>query len=170
MIEVRRATPADGTAVGEIHAASWAAAYAPFFTEAFSAGQIQSRRTRWHDRLLNPQGTVLLALVDTHPAAMTWLNESETRPGVAEILSFYAHPNAWGTGAAPTLMTQTLQTLRSQGFPKAHLWTLQATPQSRRFYTRSGFTETGRTQSRDFGDGNPLAQVEYERQLVAQGV
>ena len=163
MIEVRRATPADATSVGEIHAASWAAAYAPFFTEDFATPQIHSRLTRWHDRLLNPRGTVLLALADTHPAAMTWLNESETRSGVAEILSFYAHPRAWGTGAAPALMTETLQTLRTQGFPTVHLWTLQATPQSRRFYEKSGFTETGNTQTRDFGDGNPLLQVEYER-------
>ncbi len=33
-----------------------------FFTEDFATPQIQSRLTRWHDRLLNPQGTVLLAL------------------------------------------------------------------------------------------------------------
>ncbi|GAA1525571.1 GNAT family N-acetyltransferase [Kribbella lupini] len=163
MIDARRATAADGTAVGEIHAASWAAAYAPFFTEDFATPQIQSRLTRWHDRLSSGEGTVLLALVDTLPAAMTWLNESETRPGVAEILSFYAHPRAWGTGAAPALMTETLETLRTQGFSTVHLWTLQATPQSRRFYEKSGFTETGNTQSRDFGDGKPLQQVEYER-------
>jgi RimJ/RimL family protein N-acetyltransferase len=43
-----------------------------------------------------------------------------------------------------------------------HLWTLRDTPQSRRFYTKCGFTETGATTTRDFGDGNPLAQVEYE--------
>jgi GNAT superfamily N-acetyltransferase len=163
MIEVRQATADDGTAVGEIHAASWAAAYAPFFDEDFSAAQIQSRLTRWHDRLTTPEGTVLLALVDHRPLAMAWLTESETRPGVAEILSFYAHPDGWGTGVAAALMTATLQTLHIQGFSKVHLWTLRDTPQSRRFYTKSGFTETGATQPRDFGNGTPLQQVEYER-------
>ncbi|MEV6285791.1 GNAT family N-acetyltransferase [Kribbella sp. NPDC051770] len=159
MIEVREATPADATAVGEIHAASWAAAYAPFFDPAFATAQIKSRRTRWHDRLINPDGTILIALLDGRPLAMAWLEESE-------ILSFYAHPDGWGTGLAAALMTGTLETLRTQGFDRVHLWTLRDTPQSRRFYTKSGFTETGRTQPRDFGNGTPLEQVEYERSLL----
>lgn len=62
-------------------------------------------------------------------------------------------------------MTATLQRLRSDGYDRVHLWTLRDTPQSRRFYIKCGFTETGATQDRDFGDGNPLPQVEYERLL-----
>ena len=60
-------------------------------------------------------------------------------------------------------MTETLGALRSTGFSRVHLWTLRDTPQSRRFYTKSGFTETGATRPRDFGDGAPLPQVEYDR-------
>jgi GNAT superfamily N-acetyltransferase len=163
MIEVRRAAAGDGDAIGSIHAAAWAAAYAPFFDDDFSAAQIQSRLTRWHDRLITPEGTVLLALVDHRPLAMAWLTESETRPGIAEILSFYAHPDGWGTGVAAALMKETLQVLHDDGFRQVHLWTLRDTPQSRRFYTKSGFTETGKTQPRDFGNGTPLQQLEYER-------
>jgi hypothetical protein len=60
-------------------------------------------------------------------------------------------------------MTATLQRLAADGYDGVHLWTLRDTPQSRRFYTKCGFTETGATQDRDFGDGTPLPQVEYER-------
>jgi GNAT superfamily N-acetyltransferase len=163
MIEVRRAQVGDGEAVGEIHAASWAAAYGPFFAEDFSAAQIQSRLTRWYDRISSGEGTVMLGLVDGRPLAMAWVMKSETRPGFAEILSFYGHPDGWGSGVAVALMDRTLQILRDQSFDHVHLWTLRDTSQSRRFYAKSGFAETGRTQIRDFGDGKPLAQVEYER-------
>jgi hypothetical protein len=44
-----------------------------------------------------------------------------------------------------------------------HLRTLRDTPQSRRFYTKCGFTESGNESTFDYGDGNPLPMVEYVR-------
>ncbi|MEW2581367.1 hypothetical protein [Streptomyces syringium] len=46
---------------------------------------------------------------------------------------------------------------------RVHLWTLRDTPQSRRFCNKYGFTECGTARTFDFGDGNPLDQVAYER-------
>ncbi|MFE0606430.1 GNAT family N-acetyltransferase [Streptomyces sp. NPDC058892] len=65
---------------------------------------------------------------------------------------------AGADGRAPTL-----RHLRDDGCTRAHLWTLRDTPQSRRFYIKCGFAETGADRPYDFGDGNPLTQVEYER-------
>jgi GNAT superfamily N-acetyltransferase len=163
VIEVRRAKPDDGAALGEIHAASWAAAYAPFFDAEFAERGIQDRRTRWHARIADEAGTLLLATLDGRPLALSYSVPSASRPGLAEIYSFYGHPDGWGSGVAATLMTGTLQTMRDNGFTGAHLWTLRDTPQSRRFYLKCGFTESGATCTRDFGDGNPLAQIEYEQ-------
>ncbi|MEV6399103.1 GNAT family N-acetyltransferase [Streptomyces sp. NPDC051907] len=163
MIEIRRAGPDDGDALGEIHAAAWEAAYAPFFKPEFAARAVQSRRTRWHQRIAEGTATNLLAVVDGRPLALSAYAPSPTRPGLAEIYSFYAHPDGWGSGVAAALMTETLLRLRDDGFTRVHLWTLRDTPQSRRFYAKCGFTETGATRTHDFGDGNPLGQVEYER-------
>jgi L-amino acid N-acyltransferase YncA len=162
MIEVRRATVADGDGIGAVHAASWEAAYAPFFDQEFAAGEIASRLTRWHERVTDPDGLILVARVDGRVLAFSWSGPSSSRPGFAEIHSFYGHPDGWGTGVAGALMTETLRWLRADGFEGAHLWTLRDTAQSRRFYTKSGFQETGNTTTRDFGDGKALAQVEYE--------
>jgi GNAT superfamily N-acetyltransferase len=161
-ISTRLATSADGAAVGEIHAASWGAAYAPLFPEVVAREGIESRKVRWHRRLADDVGLVMLGFVGDRPLAMSWSVPSETRPGFAEIYSFYTHPDGWGSGVSAALMTSTLQRLRADRFDRVHLWTLRDTPQSRRFYLKSGFTETGATQTRDFGDGNPLPQVEYE--------
>jgi L-amino acid N-acyltransferase YncA len=162
MIEVRPATAADGAGVGVVHAASWEAAYSPFFDESFSAEQIESRLVRWHERVASPEGLVLVAVVDGRVLAFSWSVPSSSRPGFAEINSFYGHPDGWGTGVAAVLMSETLRQLQADGFDGVHLWTLRDTAQSRRFYTKSGFKGTGGTTTRDFGDGQPIAQVEYE--------
>ncbi|HVV24107.1 MAG TPA: GNAT family N-acetyltransferase [Pseudonocardiaceae bacterium] len=163
MIEVRHATPADGDALGEIHSASWAAAYASFFDPGFANDAIRARRTRWHERIAAGNGMLLLAAVDGRPLALSYSVPSGTRPGFAEIYSFYGHPDGWGTGVAGVLMSRTLLLLRGDGFADVHLWTLRDTPQSRRFYVKSGFVETGAVRTHDFGDGHPLDQVEYQR-------
>ncbi|MFF5706893.1 GNAT family N-acetyltransferase [Streptomyces sp. NPDC012794] len=164
MITVRAADPDDGEAVGEIHAAAWEAAYAPFFTPEFAAEGVRSRRTRWHARLAEDPRTLLLAEAGGRPLAMSWSCPSTTRPGLAEILSFYGHPDGWGSGVAAVLMEATLDRLRGDGFARAHLWTLRDTPRSRRFYAKWGFAGTGAARLLDFGDGHPLEQVEYERE------
>ncbi|MEV6417292.1 GNAT family N-acetyltransferase [Kribbella sp. NPDC051718] len=165
MIEVRRAAATDGEAVGIVHAASWEAAYAPFFDESFAVEQVEARLARWHDRVASPEGLVMVAAVDGRVLAFSWSVPSSSRAGFAEINSFYGHPDGWGTGVAAALMSETVRRLRADGFDGIHLWTLRDTPQSRRFYTKSGFIETGATTTRDFGDGEAIAQVEYELKL-----
>ncbi|GAA3688192.1 GNAT family N-acetyltransferase [Streptomyces iranensis] len=163
MFTVRRAGQYDGDVLGEIHAAAWEAAYAPFFAPEFAARAVQSRRTRWHKRLAQGAGTILLAEHDSRPLAMSAFGPSSARPGLAEILTFYSHPDSWGSGVAAALMTETLRHLRNDKFAQVHLWTLRDTPRSRHFYAKCGFTERGTARTHDFGDGTPLDQVEYER-------
>jgi len=160
MIEVRQAGPADGETIGVVHAASWQAAYAPFFDQEFAAAEVAARLNRWHQRVTDPAGLILLAEFDGRGLAFSWSLPSGRR---AEIYSFYAHPDGWGTGVAPALMAETLRRLEADGINQVHLWTLRDTPQSRRFYAKSGFIETGAATTRDFGDGQPLPQVEYQR-------
>ncbi|MFG2991397.1 GNAT family N-acetyltransferase [Streptomyces sp. NPDC048257] len=169
MFTVRRAGRHDGDVLGEIHAAAWEAAYAPFFDPEFAADGVRSRRTRWHERVgQGAAATILLAEHDGRPLALSAFGPSsaEDGPGLAEILSFYSHPDSWGSGIAAALMTETLQHLRDDGFARAHLWTLRDTPQSRRFYAKCGFTECAAARTYDFGDGKPLVQVAYERALT----
>jgi RimJ/RimL family protein N-acetyltransferase len=166
MIDVRVAQVEDADALGEIHAASWAAAYAPFFAPEFARRNIEDRRHgRWPKRLADGLGSVLLAEVDGRPRALSWYLPSATRAGLGEINGFYGHPDGWGSGVAAALMAETLLRLRAAGFRRVHLWTVRDTPQSRRFYAKCGFTESGATRRYDFGEGNALDQVEYEREL-----
>ncbi|WUH98979.1 GNAT family N-acetyltransferase [Spirillospora sp. NBC_00431] len=163
MIEVRAAGPEDGDALGEIHAVAWEASHARFFRPEFAARAVESRRTKWHERIAEGAGVILLAVRDGRPLALSFMRPSPTRPGLAEIFAFYCHPDGWGGGIAATLMDGTLRRLRDDGFTRVHLWTLRDTSQSRRFYAKCGFTESGAARSFDYGDGTTVAQVEYER-------
>ncbi|MBZ4319148.1 GNAT family N-acetyltransferase [Streptomyces huiliensis] len=163
MIDIRDAEPADGDALGEIHAAAWEAAYGQFYAPEFVASATQDRRTRWHARIAEGTGTLLLASLDGRPLALSFSLPSATRPGLAELYSFYGHPDSWGSGVAGALMTATLRRLRAGGHARVHLWTVRDTPRARRFYVKCGFAESGAVRDVDYGDGTPIAQVEYQR-------
>ncbi|MFG2750304.1 GNAT family N-acetyltransferase [Streptomyces xanthophaeus] len=88
MIEVRRAAPSDGDALGEIHAAAWEAVYAPFFAPEFAGPAVRSRRTRWHARLAEGEGTILLAERDGRPLAipdLAWVSPASAGEGNASL-------------------------------------------------------------------------------------
>ncbi|MEV7612547.1 GNAT family N-acetyltransferase [Streptomyces sp. NPDC089799] len=163
MITVRRAGAGDGDVLGGIHAAAWERVYAPLFDPEFAEREVRSRLTRWHERVERGTAEILVAELDGRPLALSSYAPSPARTGSAEILSFYNHPDGWGSGIAPALMTETLHRLRAAGFAEVHLWTLRDTPQSRRFYVKCGFAESGAARDLDFGDGNLLEQVEYAR-------
>ncbi|WEV28637.1 GNAT family N-acetyltransferase [Streptomyces sp. 71268] len=159
---VSPATPSDGDVIGRIHAASWRAAYADFFSPDFFTQALHRRRHRWQAVLAEqPENTCLLATAFGRPSAFSYFGPSSPQPGSVEIFGFYGHPDGWGTGVAQALMASTLTAIRERGARGIHLWTLRDTPRSRRFYARHGFTESGVVRDFDYGDGNPLPQVEY---------
>ncbi|MEV3981442.1 GNAT family N-acetyltransferase [Nonomuraea sp. NPDC049758] len=156
------ASPGDGETLGEIHAESWKAAYAGFFSPDFFDQAVRHRRGKWHDVLAETPAGLVLAALDGRRLAFAHFGPSPSRAGAAELRGFYGHPDGWGTGVAAALMTDTLRRIRDDGFTRVHLWTLRDTPRARRFYAKSGFTESGAARTHDYGDGNPVEQVEYE--------
>ena len=93
----------DGAALGEIHAAAWEAAYAPLFQPDFAARAVEGSRGRWHQRIAEGTGSILIAELDCRPLALSFCVASSTQPGLAEIYSFHGHPDGWGTGVARPL-------------------------------------------------------------------
>ncbi|MEU3163102.1 GNAT family N-acetyltransferase [Streptosporangium sp. NPDC006930] len=164
-LTIHPATAADADALGEIHADSWAVAYESFFGPEFFAEAVGRRRTKWGAVVASGQDTILLAALNGRPLAFSYFGNSPEHPGAAEIFGFYGHPDGWGSGIAAALMTATVERLRAEGFPRVHLWTLRDTPQSRRFYAKTGFAESGAERRHDFGDGNLIDEVEYELTL-----
>jgi RimJ/RimL family protein N-acetyltransferase len=163
VITIREAEPGDGDVLGEIHAISWGISHGPLCTPNVAAAGIQERYTKWEAILAEGEDTILLALLDDRPGAFARFGAASSRPGLAEIHTFFAHPDVWGRGLAAALLAATLARLREAGYDRVHLWTLRDSAQARRFYAKNGFGETGRRHDHDFGEGPPIVLVELER-------
>ncbi|NRQ38049.1 GNAT family N-acetyltransferase [Nonomuraea sp. NN258] len=162
-ITVRIAEPGDADVLGEIHALSWGVSHGPLCAPKVAAAGIEERRAKWHGILADGADDILLARLNERPGAFARFGASTSRPGLAEIHTFFAHPDVWGSGIAKALLTDVLDRVRDAGYDDVHLWTLRDSAQARRFYAKNGFTETGRTHDHTFEEGPPLALIELER-------
>ncbi len=165
---VRPAAPADADALGEVHAESWRVAYAGLFEETFLERAAQERRHAWSSLLLTPwlrQTILLIAVADDRVVAFLHGGPSQDQRNAQEVFGFYAHPHAWGTGAAGELMARGVKCLAGSGDPVVVLWTLCEAHRARGFYEKSGWSLTDEHQMRDFGDGLARQLVRYQRPL-----
>jgi RimJ/RimL family protein N-acetyltransferase len=182
---LREATESDAASIGDVHADAWQVAYRDLFEQHWLGRFVAKRRAQWESRLLAPdfaRTTLLLAVRNDKVAAFSYFGPhglAAEPPAVvplgrshasdAEIYGFYAHPTVWGTGVAATLMDGTLDRLAEAGYRRVRLWTLSGANRARRFYSRSGFEESGISRERDFGDGRPVLEVEYLRTVRPVG-
>ena len=172
-VTIRRATAADADGLGHVHADAWLAAYGDVFAVDFLHVAAERRRRAWPGHFANPSalGSLLLVAVEPvgdadRPAAFLNAGPNDERAGTQEVLAFYAHPDAWGTGAAAALMRRGLEHLAESGDREAVLWTLAGAGRARRFYEKHGWRLADGHRTRDFGDGRELPLVEYRHTLL----
>jgi GNAT superfamily N-acetyltransferase len=171
-VSVRRATLDDGDAIGAAHGAAWLAAYGHIFDATFLNAAAESRRVGWPramERLLGPPNLLLVGELDHRVVAFAHAAPLPDRPTTAEIRGFYSHPDAWGTGIAPLLMTRTCVAL-AEDFANVTLWTLRDAHRARRFYEKVGFCATGNIRSESLSDwttgtAHEAPTIEYARPL-----
>jgi GNAT superfamily N-acetyltransferase len=144
-VTVRRAVEGDGPAIGDAHAAAWLVGYEHAFKPVFLARAAESRRTGWPEaltRILIEPGFVLVAELDDEVVAFAHAGPAHDGRAIGEIYGFYAHPKAWGTTVAATLMAESCAELAGE-WHDVILWTLEAAGRARRFYEKVGFVATG---------------------------
>jgi GNAT superfamily N-acetyltransferase len=163
----------DGPAIGDAHGSAWDVAYTVVFDEAFVAGAAESRRAGWPpamERLLAPPNLLLVAELDGRVGVFAHAGPDDEVARRAEIKCFYGHPFAWGSGAAGVLMADVCARL-SRDYDAVMLWTMRDTPQSNRFYEKTGFSPTGVRQTGtvtnwETGEPRQAEQVQYAKVLV----
>jgi GNAT superfamily N-acetyltransferase len=161
---VREATIADAEAVGDVHATAWRTAYRDLFEPDLLTALVEQRRTQWASLMRTrefAQTTLLVAEHGQRVAAFAHFGPYPDSPVDGELYVLYAHPSVWGRGIAATLMDNTWDLLVAADYAQVRLWTLAGANRARRFYAGFGFTETGRTRERDYGDHRPVLEVEY---------
>jgi GNAT superfamily N-acetyltransferase len=160
-LHVREAVAADGDEIGEAHAAAWLAAYDHIFAADFLESAAESRRRGWPSvirHLLAPPNIVLVGVLAGRVVAFSHATPA-TAPDMAEINGFYCHPDAWGSGTAAALMTQT-EAVLADGCSAVFLWTLRDAARARRFYEKAGFHLTGNERDEQLTDWTTGIAVE----------
>lgn len=177
-VQVRAATPADAEGITDVQVASWRAGYAHVFPESllYADDFDSSRRAFWTGWRFAPGHRLAVAVEisddDGTERVLAFSNygpERERARGVTgrgELYAFYAHPDAWGTGAAPALMQFTEERLQAEGFQSAVLWVLDDNPRARRFYEKFGWSATGIEAEFDAYCEVEVPEVEYRKHFV----
>jgi GNAT superfamily N-acetyltransferase len=166
LTDVRRATVADAGAIGRAHAASWRVAYEQF-GEAFLATIVDDERIALWERVLREDDGVVFVAPATDPTGFIYIGASrddEAPPHVGEVMTFYARPEAWGTGVGQALMARAVDELRAMGFTEAMLWVLDTNPRARRFYEIAGWQLDGGTKHQSWRNAE-FDEVRYRISL-----
>ena len=171
---VRLAVVADGDAIGNAHASAWEAAYTHIFDASFLAAAAQGRRVGWSQsiaHILTPPNVLLVGEVDGTVYAFAHAVPAGDDSQLWEILGFYAHPDAWGTGLAALLMQRTCEALTDAGCDEVVLWTHRDAQQAHRFYEKAGFAPTGNARTAQLTDWGSAAavdcpEVEYGKRIA----
>jgi GNAT superfamily N-acetyltransferase len=168
---VREAAIGDATAVGEVHATALLTAYQDLLEQDLLTELAQQRRQLWTSLMGTPEfarTTLLVAERGHRIVAFAHFGPHADSPVDAELYSLYAHPSVWGCGVAGTLLDNAWDLLVAAAYPRVRVWTVGGANRAHRFYTRFGFTETGRRREHDYGDGRPVLQVEYTHEITRE--
>jgi RimJ/RimL family protein N-acetyltransferase len=148
LTDVRRATVDDADAIGRIHAASWRGTYQSL-GDAFLASIDDDERVALWTRVLQEGDDYTVFVAPSHsPTGFIYVGPSrddDAPEHLGEVLTFYARPEAWGTGVGRALMRAGIDELRAMGFTEAMLWVLEGNDRARRFYERAGWRLDGAT-------------------------
>ena len=159
-ILIRRAQSRDAEALAHVHVRTWQAAYEHVFgAERLSGIDVERRREIWNRALADERIAVWVAEDQGRTVGFVSIGDSRDSDADGELFAIYVLPQAWGTGAAASLMREALAALRER-YRTAILWVLEDNPRARRFYEREGWTLDGGRKEDEFL-GLPVAEVRY---------
>ena len=144
--------------IGRIYALSWKSAYQGIVPQDY-LDEITEKR--WSFLADNPRKSYVLIDEDK------LIGTSSVDPGRdesmshwGEIISIYLLPESFGKGYGKLLLDFSVNELRSRGFNKIYLWTLEQNYRARSFYEKNGFLHDGATMLCEVG-GEKLTEVRY---------
>ena len=191
---IREARFEDAEACAAAHIEGWRSGYRGLLPDEFlDAPEFATQRLdrwrawTWADGLVDGQlfvgelngrvvGFAMCAREREQPVCDQISADAPSTAGVSnsgrgEVLAFYLHPDAWGSGVAPALIARCHEYLRDLGYSEAMLWVLRDNPRARHFYENAGWSATGRQMMFEGPQTtarlvDPLPEVEYRVQFT----
>ena len=149
VLRIRRATPADAEALGEMHVRVWRWAYRGLLPDDFLASMRPERRAeRWTRNLAEGWLTAWVAEDDGQLVAHAGCadtRDEDAPPGAAELVMINVLEEYAGLGLGRALMETVEAHWRELGVEVAVLWVLTDNVRARAFYAHLGWLPDGRT-------------------------
>ncbi len=167
MYEIRFATQADAQVLGEIHAASWKAAYRGIVPDEVLQNRTAEKRTDYFMRALAERREEdAIILVNGKAAGFVCIGkcrDGDAAPCTGEIWGIYLAPSFWRQGIGTRLIRWGMDTLQKRGYSAIVLWVLAENMAARAFYEKMGFLPDGA--EKEIVLGKPLIECRYRKDM-----
>jgi ribosomal protein S18 acetylase RimI-like enzyme len=169
-MSLRRAEPSDARCIAEVQVSAWRAAYRGILPDSLLNGlSVADREKRWRERLTSDWGQFL---VSEHNSAVVGFvgfgatrDEDANQLGVGEVYVLYVRPNRWRRGHGRSLLTESMASLREQGFREVLVWVLRDNQRAIDFYVAQGFAADGASKTKVRMDGTEIHLARYRRPI-----
>jgi GNAT superfamily N-acetyltransferase len=172
---VRDAVPDDATAIADVRARSWRAAYAHVFPierlDAMSVdAAVERGATWWRGVIEAPAPGAHTLIVDREGRTAGFaslgraLDEASEPEHVGELYAIYVAPDSWGRGVGRALMAEALRRLRGESYGEGILWVIEDNPRTRRFYELAGWGADGGSKDEEWLDTS-VHEIRYRIHL-----
>jgi ribosomal protein S18 acetylase RimI-like enzyme len=143
----RIAGPNDASAVGQVQAAVWRAAYGEILPqEVVDQFEPASFARVWRKSLSTPPGprhVLLVACAGEQVVGFVAVGPSidpDATQSTGEVLALGVHPDARRSGHGSRLLNAAVDTLRGKGFSSMSIWVLASDEDTRGFLTAAGLS------------------------------
>lgn len=161
--KIRWAQEKDAQALGELHTASWQAAYKGIIpTEVLNNLDAERRAQKFKEAIKENKEETAVLLLDNKVVGFITLGKNRDKdygPDTGEIWGIYLHPDYYNQGLGSELIQWGIKELKKRGYKKITLWVLKNNVSSRKFYEKNGFRIDGTVG--EIKKGRKIKKVRY---------
>jgi L-amino acid N-acyltransferase YncA len=116
IVEVRKATAQDASAIAFVHVRSWQVAYRGHMPDEFLDGlDVETRTNMWRE----VPSKIILVAEDREGnivgfSALGPSRDADANPNTAEVGAIYVHPEKWEKGIGRALLSASLDQVRKR--------------------------------------------------------
>jgi len=139
-IDIRKAEPADASAIADVHQAAWRGAYSGMIPHRALTKMINRRGPDWWASAIRRSATVLVVEIGGKLAGYATIGRNRARElsQQGEIYELYLRPEYQGIGLGRRLFTAARRTLADLGLNGLVVWALEENAGALAFYEGAG--------------------------------
>lgn len=140
VIDIRKAEPADASAIADVHMSAWLGAYAGIIPHRALSSMVNRRGAAWWERAIRKQATVLVVEAAGEIAGYATLGRNRARDldQQGEIYELYMRPEWQGVGVGSRLFRAARNMLEDAGLDGLVVWAIEDNENACRFYEGQG--------------------------------